>query len=97
MPRRNQHTAGNTCVNIESPAENQNYLRVTPSCTSFCDPNKKSSPLLVSGPEARRLLDIGKTKYFALLKSKVLETVLVGRRRHVIYVSLQRLVDGGTD
>ena len=55
-----------------------------------------SPPLLVSGTEARRLLSVGNTKYWALVGSGVLETVMVGRRRHVRYASIQRLVAQGS-
>ena len=50
------------------------------------------APLLVSSGEARRLLGIGKTKYFEILGAGGLDTVLLGRRRHVTYASILRLV-----
>ena len=48
-------------------------------------------PLLVSGPRARALLDVGNTKYWDLVKRGVIETVEVGDRLMVIYASLERL------
>lgn len=51
-------------------------------------------PLLVSGPRARKLLDIGNTKYWDLVKQGVIETVEVGGRKMVVYTSLERLASG---
>jgi hypothetical protein len=48
-------------------------------------------PILVSGSTARRLLDIGSTKYWSLVKSNKIETVSVGRAKMVVYDSLVRL------
>ena len=54
-----------------------------------------SPPLLVSGPEARRLLGVGNTKFWQLVNSGALETVVVGRRRQIRYASILRLCAGG--
>jgi hypothetical protein len=48
-------------------------------------------PLLVSGPQARRLLNIGPTKYWALVKAGRIETVDLDGRRWVTFASLKRL------
>lgn len=52
-------------------------------------------PLLVSGPRARRLLDIGNTKYWDLVKTGAIETSVVGNRRMVVFASLEKLAQGG--
>jgi hypothetical protein len=53
-------------------------------------------PLLVSGSNARELLDVGNTKYWALVKSGAIETVEVGGRKMAVYASLERLAQGDT-
>lgn len=52
-------------------------------------------PLLVSGPRARKIIDVGNTKYWDLVKSGIIETVQVGNRRMAVYASLERLAQGG--
>ena len=54
-----------------------------------------TKPLLVSGANARRLLDIGNTKYWALVKSGAIRTVVVGGRTMVVYASLEELAGAG--
>ena len=49
-------------------------------------------PITVTVAEAKRLSGLGHTKLWELIGSGVLETVRVGRRRLVIYVSLCRLL-----
>ncbi len=50
-------------------------------------------PLLVSGPRARRILGIGETKYWAMVKAGKIKLVDVGTgRRMVDYASLEALV-----
>lgn len=53
-------------------------------------------PLTVSGPQARRLLNVGNTKFWALVKSGAIETVEIGNRKMVVYASLERLAATGT-
>jgi hypothetical protein len=48
-------------------------------------------PLLVPGPEARRLLGIGNTKYWQLAKSGKIKLVEVGGRKMAVYASLEAL------
>lgn len=50
-------------------------------------------PLLVSATEPRRLLSVGTTKFYELVETRDLETVLVGHQRYVIYSSILRYVD----
>ena len=51
-------------------------------------------PLLVSGPRARKLLDIGNTKYWDLVKRGEIETAQIGNRKMVVFASLERLAQG---
>ena len=48
-------------------------------------------PLLVSGPHARRILDVGNTKFWALVKAGKITMADVGGRRMVVYASLEAL------
>ena len=48
-------------------------------------------PLLVPGPEARRLLGIGNTKYWQLVRAGRIETVDLDGRKWVVFASLKRL------
>jgi hypothetical protein len=48
-------------------------------------------PVLVSGPTARKLLDIGNTRYWDWVKRGILETVEVGESKMVVYASLKKL------
>ena len=48
-------------------------------------------PLLVPGPLARKLIGVGNTTYWALVRSGQIETVKLGGRVMVIYASLERL------
>lgn len=51
-----------------------------------------AAPLLVPSAEARRLLSIGTTKYFELIQEKQLKTVLIGRKRYVLYRSIVEFI-----
>ena len=51
-------------------------------------------PLLVSGPTARKLIGVGNTKYWSLVKAGTIETVEVGGRKMAVYASLERLTQG---
>ena len=51
------------------------------------------NPIVVSASTARRLLDIGNTKYWAMVKAGRIEMVDIGiGRRMVLFASLQRLI-----
>lgn len=52
-------------------------------------------PLTVSGPEARKILGIGNTQYWRLVKEGAIKTVVIGRRQMAVYASLEQLVAGG--
>lgn len=47
-------------------------------------------PLVVSHPTARRLLDVGATKYWRLVKAGEIETIELGRRSMAKYASVKR-------
>jgi excisionase family DNA binding protein len=51
-------------------------------------------PLAVRIADATRLTGIGKTKLFELIAKGTLETTSIGRRRLILYRSLQRLIEG---
>ncbi|MSP02561.1 MAG: hypothetical protein EXR07_16155 [Acetobacteraceae bacterium] len=48
-------------------------------------------PLLVTGPVARKLIGVGNTKYWQLVKSGKVTLVEVGGRRMATYASLKEL------
>ena len=48
-------------------------------------------PLLVTGPVARKLIGVGNTKYWELVKSGKVKLVEVGGRRMATYASLKEL------
>jgi excisionase family DNA binding protein len=54
-------------------------------------------PLSVRVADASRLTGIGKTKLFELIADGTLETTSIGRRRLILYRSLQRLIEGSAD
>lgn len=50
------------------------------------------SMLSVRVSDAMRLTGIGKTKMFELIADGTLKTTLIGRRRLILYASLQELI-----
>ena len=48
-------------------------------------------PLLITAPRARRILDVGNTKFWELVKSGKIQMAEVGKRRMVVYASLEAL------
>ena len=50
-------------------------------------------PRLVSIPKAAELLGIGRTKLYAILDERLLETVTIGTRRLVTLRSIDRLIE----
>jgi hypothetical protein len=48
-------------------------------------------PLLVTGPVARRLIGVGNTKYWELVKAGKVAVVEVGGRKMATYASLKAL------
>jgi hypothetical protein len=48
-------------------------------------------PLLVPGPVARKIIGVGNTKYWELVKADKIELVDVGGRRMAVYSSLEKL------
>ncbi len=48
-------------------------------------------PMLVSAARAREILDIGTTKFWAMVKAGKIKMAETGGRRMVVYASLERL------
>jgi hypothetical protein len=48
-------------------------------------------PLLVSGPKARKIIGVGNTKFWELVKAGKIKMANVGGRRMVVYASLEAL------
>ena len=48
-------------------------------------------PLLVSASRAREILDVGTTKFWAMVKSGRIKMAETGGRRMVVYASLEAL------
>jgi len=48
-------------------------------------------PMLVSATRALEILDIGTTKFWAMVKASKIEMADTGVRRMVVYASLERL------
>jgi hypothetical protein len=55
---------------------------------------QSTAMLSVRITDAIRITGIGRTKLFALIADGTLETTTVGRRRLILYRSLQRLIEG---
>ena len=51
----------------------------------------RHKPLLVPGPTARRIIGVGNTKFWDLVKAGKIEMVEVGGSRMVVYASLEKL------
>ena len=63
---------------------------------SSCDAPEGARPLAVSVKTACKLVGVGRTTMWALIKSGRVRTVSIGRRRLVIYASLETLfLDSG--
>jgi hypothetical protein len=50
-------------------------------------------PLLVSAPRARKIIDVGNTKFWELVKEGKIQMADVGGRRMVVYASLEALAN----
>lgn len=53
---------------------------------------KATKPIAVTVRQARQLSGLGNTKLWELIKQEKLKTVAIGRRRLVLYSSLERLL-----
>jgi excisionase family DNA binding protein len=51
-----------------------------------------TTPITVTVPHARELSGLGHTKIWEMISSGKLEAVRVGRRRLVVYASLEKLL-----
>jgi hypothetical protein len=49
-------------------------------------------PLLVDTKRGRKILDVGNTKYWELIKYGEIETVSIGRKRLAVYSSIEAYV-----
>jgi excisionase family DNA binding protein len=58
---------------------------------SFCDTHD-ARPLAVSVKTACKLVGVGRTTMFALIKTGRVKTISIGRRRLVVYSSMEALV-----
>jgi excisionase family DNA binding protein len=54
-------------------------------------------PLAVTVPTARKITGLGNTTIWQLIKDGKLKTVSVGRRRLIVYASLEQLLSLETD
>lgn len=57
------------------------------------DPGFAGKPLAVSVKKACHILDVGHTKMWELIRDHRVETVMIGRKRLVIYTSLEALIE----
>jgi hypothetical protein len=58
--------------------------------------NLETKPLSVTIPQASHLTGLGRTKLYELMNLGKIETVAVGRRKLIIYGSLERLINSPT-
>lgn len=54
-------------------------------------------PLTVTIGTARKLSGLGNTKIWELIKHRKLDTISIGRRRLIVYASLERLLSPEID
>jgi excisionase family DNA binding protein len=57
--------------------------------------NKQMKPVTVTVENALRLSGLGRTKLYELMNQGRLKTVKIGRRRLVVFASLEALVANG--
>jgi hypothetical protein len=62
------------------------------SRTNGLPPNERPKPLAVTVGNARELLGIGETKMWELIAQKRVATFNIGRRRLVVFESLEKLL-----
>ena len=65
---------------------------IMPTTVISCDAPGSATPLAVSVQVACKLVGVGKTTMWALIKCGRVRTVRIGRRRLVIYASLETLI-----
>jgi hypothetical protein len=58
--------------------------------------SKESKPLLVPNPTAMKILGVGNTKYWELVKQQRIKLVQLNGRKMAVYASLEALADKGT-
>jgi excisionase family DNA binding protein len=65
---------------------------MTIETTHICDAPEGARRLAVSVKTACELIGVGNTTMWALIKEGRVQTVRIGRRRLIIYASLERLL-----
>lgn len=61
-------------------------------CSTGVSDHESTKPLAVTVATARNLSGLGNTTIWARIKDRTLETVCVGRRRLILYRSLERML-----
>ena len=64
---------------------------------SATEPVSAFRPITVSVKEACRLIGVGNTTLWAMIKDGRLKTIRIGRRRLVVYASIRALLVANTD
>jgi hypothetical protein len=59
--------------------------------------NIECKPLLVSNAKAKRIIDVGNTKYWQLVKTGKIRTVDVRGRSMAVYASLEALANSAAE
>jgi hypothetical protein len=57
----------------------------------------REKPLFVPSPRGRKLIGVGNTKWWSLVKDGKIKMVKVGKRRMAIYASLEAFIPKDTD
>lgn len=92
LPSKFNRARERTEQDLVSAAARTHYGGVDALSSSLSEHGER--PLAVRVADATRLTGIGKTKLFELISNGTLETVSIGRRRLILYRSLQRLIEG---
>ena len=61
------------------------------------DMSASPKPLYVTVATAKRLTDLGNTKIYELIGSRVLKSIKIGKRRLIVYSSLEDLKNTRVD
>ncbi len=61
------------------------------------DESSHLTPITITVPDALRLSGIGRTKLYELIAEGRLKSTLIGKRRLVVYSSLERLFAGNKE
>lgn len=80
-------------VNYEGHQWGHSVSAVRPSSTQTKHPAASDPPLVVSVDEARRLLSIGRTSIFDLIRTNELSSFKRGRRRLILRTSIEAFIE----